>query len=158
MRPYATSAHYDVTLGYDASRKGWVQGQQWSGGGARVPKHPRPSKAPSFQSFSPSPESAYSTLSSSSSHPYASSASATASSSSSSATSASSGHDEPSWYTNPVCGRHCARAPFFLNAATGSVLVPSGARPRIGLTVRQLGSVAVQEVSEKFCAKINRLK
>ena len=47
------------------------------------------------------------------------------------------------WYTNPVCGPHCARAPYLLN--TGRILVPNGARPSIGLTLRHLGVCIVAD-------------
>lgn len=47
------------------------------------------------------------------------------------------------WYTNPVCGPHCARAPFLINTLTGTIVVKGGGRPRIGLFVRQLGVVEV---------------
>jgi len=47
------------------------------------------------------------------------------------------------WYTNPVCGPHCARAPFLINTLTGTLVVSGLGRPRIGLFVRQLGVVEV---------------
>ena len=47
------------------------------------------------------------------------------------------------WYTNPICGPHCARSPYLLN--TGKITVPKLSRPVVGLTLRHLGVAIVPE-------------
>ena len=47
------------------------------------------------------------------------------------------------WYTNPLCGPHCARAPYWVNGAGSEVVVAEGSRPRLGVTVRHLGRATV---------------
>ena len=47
------------------------------------------------------------------------------------------------WYTNPVCGPHCARAPYLLNGPRAALVVDRGGRPRLGVAVRHLGEASV---------------
>jgi hypothetical protein len=75
----------DVDFGYDASREGWVQAEQFN--------------------------------------------------------------DMYGWYNNPLCGKHCARAPYFINTQTGIVTILKESNPRIGLYFRNLGQVIVNKAS-----------
>lgn len=42
------------------------------------------------------------------------------------------------WFTNPLCGQHCRRSPYFLNS--GVLVVDADAEATIGLTLRHIGS------------------